>query len=123
MSMSDHVLMTSYLIFVDTEEFCQMEKFSGKCPPDHVLMMKLAQYGRMKLGRCLTREYYVGCTADVLGHMDERCSGQKECLVEIPDPTLFRAQPCPKDLVAYLEAEYTCIKGNYTKDLVAYLEA
>ena len=61
---------------------------------------------------CSFRDYYVGCKADVLSHMDERCSGRQECEVEIPDPVMFKDQPCPKDLVAYLEADYTCVKGR-----------
>ncbi len=75
--------------------------------------MEKARYGRMMLGRCLTRNYYVGCASDVLTHMDARCSGRQQCEIQIPDPVLFKAQPCPKDLVAYLEASYTCLSGRF----------
>ena len=74
--------------------------------------MESAHYGRMKLGRCLSTDYYIGCSADVLTHVDERCSGKQSCSIGIPDPDLFAAQPCRKDLVAYFEASYSCIKGR-----------
>ncbi len=74
--------------------------------------MLTARYGRMKLGRCLTTDYFVGCSADVLSHMDTRCSGRQSCVITIPDPTLFNVQPCRKDLVAYFSASYSCISGR-----------
>ena len=74
--------------------------------------MTSALYGRMKLGRCLSRDYYVGCSADVLPQLDERCSGKRTCHLEIPDTDLHNLQPCPKDLLAYLQASYKCIKGR-----------
>lgn len=98
--------------FSDADEVCQLEKFEGKCPDGHVIMMEHAQFGRMRLGRCLTREYFIGCSGVVMDQMDRRCSGRQTCHVPIPDPALLSAQPCPKDLVVYLEAEYTCVKGN-----------
>ena len=64
----------------------------------------------MKVGRCLTRNYFIGCSADVTDMMHARCSGRRHCSVAIPDATMFAAQPCPGDLVAYLEAEYECLK-------------
>ena len=100
-------MVTGYL-----REFCQLENFHARCHNNHVIVMETARYGRMMLGRCLTRNYYVGCQADVLSHMDARCSGRPQCTVSIPDPDLFDAQPCPKDLVAYLEATYRCQKGR-----------
>jgi len=66
----------------------------------------------MNLGRCLTRDYYVGCVADVITQMDEKCSGRAQCHVPVPEHALLRAVACPTDLVAYLDAEYTCITGT-----------
>ena len=77
--------------------------------------MTSAHYGRMKLGRCLSRDYYVGCSANVLPQLDEKCSGKRTCNLEIPDTDLHKLQPCPKDLLAYLQASYKCIKGNLVK--------
>jgi len=70
----------------------------------------------MNLGRCLTRDYYVGCVADVIRQMDAKCSGRRQCHVPVPEHSLLEAVACPSDLVAYLDAEYTCITG-----ILAYL--
>lgn len=75
--------------------------------------METARYGRMNLGRCLSRDYMVGCAADVIRHADERCSGKHECVIKVPDETLHEVQPCPKDILAYMEAGYTCVPGRY----------
>lgn len=75
--------------------------------------MESAKYGRMELGRCVIRDYgYVGCSADVLAHMDSRCSGRRSCDIRIPDSTLDRANPCPRDFKTYLEASYGCVQGK-----------
>ena len=58
------------------------------------------------------RDYgYVGCEANVMAHMDSRCSGRRSCEIRIPDVTLDRANPCPKDFKTYLHASYGCVKG------------
>ena len=80
--------------------------------------MESAQYGRMQLGRCVIRDYgYVGCVSDVLAHMDSRCSGRRSCEIRIPDLTLDRSNPCPRDFKTYLEASYGCIQGNVFTDI------
>ena len=50
---------------VGPDEFC-WETFNATCTDNEVILLKTARYGRMRLGRCLTRDYYVGCSADVL---------------------------------------------------------
>lgn len=74
--------------------------------------MQSARFGRMKVGRCLATSYYVGCYADVMSLLDNRCSGKQNCTVQVLDPDLLKYQPCRKDLMAYLEASYVCIKGE-----------
>ena len=75
-------------------------------------MVTDAVYGRMKYGRCVKRDYgYVGCSADVIAHLDSMCSGLASCEVHIPDPALDRANPCPKDLKTYLDVSYECVHG------------
>jgi len=54
----------------------------------------------------------VGCAADVLSYLDQKCSGRHECHVTIPDATLHAMHTCPKELIPYLEASYECIKGR-----------
>lgn len=72
--------------------------------------MTSANYGRMKFGRCLPRDYFVGCAADILPYMDRKCSGRRACALDVPDTELHNMQPCPKDLLVYLEATHTCVK-------------
>lgn len=95
----------------DGAEYCQLETFEGSCPEGKVILMQRARYGRMKLGRCLTRAYYVGCEANVLPQLDQRCSGRRHCHMTIPDLSILRSATCPQDLVSYLEVEYDCIAG------------
>ncbi len=60
------------MFFPVEEEFCQWETFNATCPEGEVILMRTARYGRMKLGKCLTTDYFVGCSADVLSHVDTR---------------------------------------------------
>jgi len=53
----------------------------------------------------------VGCAADVLSHLDRKCSGRRTCRMVIPDATLHGIHPCPKELMPYLEASYLCVRG------------
>jgi hypothetical protein len=74
--------------------------------------MEEAQYGRLRTGRCVSRDYgYVGCAMSVLHLLDKSCSGRRFCQFEIPRLREL-VQPCPKDLIAYLEASYRCITGE-----------
>ena len=55
----------------------------------------------------------VGCSADVITHLDRKCSGKRACQVTVPDATLHNIHPCPKELMPYLEASYACIRGRF----------
>ena len=82
-------------------------------------MMKNATYGRMRIGRCITAEEvdglgsrHLGCSANVLTLLDNKCSGMTECdirVVEISDHTV---KPCFPGLTVYLEASYDCITSK-----------
>ena len=74
--------------------------------------METARYGRMRVGRCLATTYYVGCNADVLPVMDSICSGRSTCSIKPLDTELVKFHPCRKDLMPYLEAQYTCISSE-----------
>jgi len=96
-------------------EYCHFETFNASCAhlPGHVVVMTSARYGRMKFGRCLKEDHgSVGCSADVLPQLDRMCSGRPTCRVTIPDATLHNIHPCPKELMPYLEASYTCRPGK-----------
>ena len=94
-------------------QYCQWETFNASCTSqtDHVILMTSARYGRMRFGRCMREDHgSVGCSADVLAHLDRRCSGRRTCQLSIPDATLHANHPCPKELMPYLEASYSCVR-------------
>ena len=41
------------IILVSAVEVCQTESFTASCPDNQVIVMKSANYGRMRLGRCV----------------------------------------------------------------------
>ena len=95
-----------------SEEYCQWETFNATCGYNHVILITSATYGRMRIGRCVPYDYFVGCTTDVHDQLSARCSARQRCSVPIPDTELFKVHPCRKDLVAYLEATYQCVPGT-----------
>lgn len=85
----------------------------AKCEQDHVILMERAWFGRMEMGRCVTRNFgHVGCFVDVIGQLDGTCSGRRSCEMSVSDQALVRTKPCPKDFTSYLDAAYTCVKGE-----------
>lgn len=78
-----------------------------------MIVMRAAMYGRMRFGRCVKEDHgNRGCSADVLPQLDGRCSGRASCLVSVPDQELHNAHPCPKELMPYLQASYSCVNGT-----------
>lgn len=101
-------------LLAELKEYCQFQTMNATCRQDEVVVMTMARYGRMQFGPCVDRDYgYVGCSADVLPDVDERCSGRRSCTVAVPDAHLHSLHPCPKDLSAYLQASYYCQPGMY----------
>jgi len=93
------------------KEYCH-EPFNASCSASEVILMQTARYGRIQFGRCLREDHgSVGCSADVLPHLDGRCSARRSCSLNIPDPALHKLHQCPRELVPYLEASYICLKG------------
>ena len=97
-------------------EYCQWETFEASCSGiDQVILMESARYGRMHFSRCVREDHgSIGCAADVISHLDRICSGRRRCHVTIPDSTLHAAHPCPRELMPYLEASYSCVTGRPT---------
>ena len=96
--------------------YCQNEEMVAKCAEDEVVLMRLANYGRMKLSKCVRKDYgYIGCGHDVMGIAHSFCSGRRECTIPVPNEQLDLTPPCPEDFKSYLEAGYDCIKGKETK--------
>ena len=113
--------MITYIMFAFlagiAKDYCTWEKFEAKCGLNEVVMMDAARYGRMRIGKCVKRDFgYLSCAANVLTHMDSLCSGRRECSVTIPDQTLRDMRPC-SELEAYLQASYSCVKGRQLKIL------
>ena len=74
--------------------------------------MQEAQYGRMKLGRCVKHDLgYIGCTANVRNILDELCSGKRRCEVQI-HLDIQTTQGCIEGIEKYLEASYKCVPGT-----------
>jgi len=95
------------------QEFCQADVFSAECPDNHVIIMKSAFYGRMKLGRCVRGDYgYLGCAKDDLDFMHAKCSGANSCRFRVFDSGLGRNSRCPADIASYLEASFYCHQGE-----------
>jgi len=97
------------------------EVFHAECAVGEVVVMERARFGRMELGRCVTRNYgYIGCSVDVLSTLDDACSGHRACDLSVSDPALVRTKPCPKDFAAYLDADYRCVSGKKTPSHLDY---
>ena len=93
-------------------EYCAGENFEAKCGENEVIVVEKASYGRMRIGKCVKRDFgYLGCQADILYHMDGICSGRRQCtLIKIPDQTLRDTRPC-SELESYIHAAHFCQKG------------
>lgn len=94
-------------------EYCERESFQASCEEGEVIMMQTAKFGRMRLGRCVQQDYgSLGCSKDVLSEMDHRCSGKRECTFPLTSLQDSTHMDCPKELMSYLEASYSCLKGR-----------
>jgi len=97
-------------------EYCEREFFDAECSSDdgdRLIVMRSAVFGRMRDdSRCVQREYgSIGCRADVLATVDSLCSGRRRC--RFHTSTLHSAEPCPTELVSYLEASFDCVTGSF----------
>ena len=101
------------------------ETFRPRCWRNEVILVKSALFGRMKVGRCIGDEASaselgpmfqksLGCFANVLNLLDQKCSGRSECDVFIPSEDLRSTKPCSTQLPMYLEASYSCVNGRFT---------
>jgi len=100
-------------VLAAVRDYCQWDTFDASCRGrDELVVMKSAIYGRMSSGRCIERDYgYVGCHSDVLLNADLRCSGRRNCKLDIPYQPFGVGHPCPRDLTLFLRASFDCVKG------------
>ena len=96
-------------------EFCDWESFNETCRKNEVLIIHTARYGRMKLGRCVVKNYgHIGCGTDVTSEFDRLCSGRHHCLISVISLHGLMTS-CPPDLKAYVEVSFECVKGEVTE--------
>ena len=105
---------TNVSIIIISAEYCLSDTFDPKCDSGAIVVMQQAQYGRMRIGRCVQMDRgALGCYSDELSTFDSLCSGQETCEVGIYDESKITTQlSCLNELKPYLEANYICQKGN-----------
>ncbi|KAK2140091.1 hypothetical protein LSH36_1487g00027 [Paralvinella palmiformis] len=63
----------------EVAEVCISEEFNASCPTDKIILVNLAEFGRMEVGRCIRKpDEFLGCANDVLPLLDNLCSGRQE---------------------------------------------
>lgn len=102
-------------------EYCERDVFNAECPaPDQLLLITAALYGRMRRGKCVSTRP-VGCHVDVHRLLAAKCSARHRCHVSVASLVPDHSQPCHADYRSYLEASYTCIKGNSFISITPYV--
>jgi len=92
-------------------DYCEWESLNATCSQDHVIVIREARYGRMRVGRCVGQSYgHIGCGSDVTDTLHGSCSGRRHC--HIPVISLYNYRSCPKDFTSYLYAAYDCRPGE-----------
>ena len=95
----------------DMKEYCQFDSFKADCAEGFIIIIDKAKYGRMKSGRCISGEGYIGCSTDVTSQLDAVCSGRMHCEVSVAS-LVDTVAPCRRDFTSYLEASYNCVPGT-----------
>ena len=96
-----------------TVEVCSRETFNASCAAGSVVIIERARVGRMRLNRCVTADLggVLGCNRDVTEVLAGRCSGRRQCAVEVLDDAISGMNPCHIDVTLYLEVTYKCLAG------------
>ena len=80
-----------------------------------MIVVQHAAYGRMRVGKCLTTDFFIGCAVDVLRIADSTCSGRESCTITVPNPDMAEAVHCLEEPSllgsAYFEASAKCVKS------------
>lgn len=101
-------------VAVSHGEFCFYETFQVQCLPGEIFQVLSAEYGHMKIGKCVERDLgHFGCRADVTSIVAGKCDGEQRCQFQVDDPEILDTRPCDKGIEAYLEVTYACLKGWY----------
>lgn len=119
------ISLASHVVLDSPEEYCHSEIFQPRCLKNEVILMRSAAYGRMRVGRCITSKEmdaigprfgqdpaYLGCSANILPLLDEKCSGKTDCDVRVVEISEESINPCFPGLRFHLEASYECISSK-----------
>ena len=94
-------------------EICYGDYFNPSCGSDEILLMQQAQYGRMRIGKCIEEDLgFLGCQVNILNHMDGFCSGKRQCNILITRQNIPTTEGCRKGLEKYLDASFECARGT-----------
>ena len=76
-------------------------------------MIESALYGRMKPGKCITKEEgNFGCFSDAKSIIDFYCSGRPTCSLSPLNRDLVATKPCPgSGTIGYITVSHRCISG------------
>ena len=89
-------------------EFCFLENFQASCFPGFQVRITRAELGRMRLGRCVREDEYIGCLDLVTDEVQEKCRGKQSCVFHVSE--LGRLiQSCPTSRLSYLYVEHECV--------------
>ena len=103
-------------------EYCSHEYFEPTCGEGEMILIQNAQYGRMKVGRCVEHDLgYIGCTANAQEYIDETCLGHRSCSVSVALLAVKTSKGCIKGLDKYLEASYMCVPGKFYRSIACLL--
>lgn len=105
-----NVIELWFLSGSESRDYCLHESFNATCRPGTAILMTSAIYGRMRLGRCISGDFNIGCSKDVITYFDRHCTGQRTCDVTLRN--LVDVHPCQRDFMSYLEASFKCVPGN-----------
>jgi len=109
------IIIFYYNYVKEFREVCQGETFSATCADDEVILVRNATYGRLRVNRCVSRDFgLTGCGVSVLRQTDRMCSGRHSCEILVTHQTFDNPlTTCPRKLASYFEVTYECIKGLY----------
>jgi len=84
-----------------------------ECGIAEIIVVDSARYGRMRLNRCVHNDYgFISCGTDVTDILSGTCSGRHRCRVVNIGALFAASSVCPTDLKSYLEASFSCVKGQ-----------
>ena len=104
------IVFNQFSLVLHILEYCNLDYYEPSCNNEDIIIMQKAQYGRMKIGRCVKHDLgYIGCATNVLDFFDEQCSGKSRCRVYVSPADIVTSQGCSDALVKYLEASHICV--------------